>query len=166
MKKITLWCTVLLVNSLNAHPFHFELKIIDDDYNHGSKPGWSRLGDVDRDGFIDVVAGGGNYIGWYKNPVWTKAPKWDKRIIGAAGCRLTRNTGPDRRRKGTGHACTVWTPPWRRKNPWRAAGRPPPKPTRSNAPASTTFLKGESDQWRQAERSHGVSSWLERQPCC
>ncbi|MHC4403948.1 MAG: FG-GAP repeat domain-containing protein [Planctomycetota bacterium] len=71
----------LFVGSLAlCQTYDFELLVIDSDYNEGSKPGWSRLGDIDQDGRVDVVAGGGNHIGWYKKPGWNEL------LIGTAGC--------------------------------------------------------------------------------
>ena len=69
-----------LAASAFCQTFEFELIVIDSDYNVGSKPGWSRMGDIDQDGRVDVVAGGGNTIGWYKNPSWKMSS------IGRAGC--------------------------------------------------------------------------------
>ena len=71
---------LLAGSSAFCQSYDFELLIIDNNYNEGTKPGWSRMGDMDKDGKIDVVAGGGNFIGWYKNP------GWEKSLIGAAGC--------------------------------------------------------------------------------
>ena len=68
-----------------AGPYRFERIVIDDNYNNGARPGWSRLGDVNQDGYVDVVAGGGNYIAAYENPAWRGSPEWGERIIGAAG---------------------------------------------------------------------------------
>lgn len=85
LRSLLVLCT-LFTSVLQAGSFKFQLVVIDNNYNNGAKPGWSRLGDMDQDGFIDVVAGGGNYIGWYKNPSWTKVPTWEKYVIGTAGC--------------------------------------------------------------------------------
>ncbi|MFC1558284.1 FG-GAP repeat domain-containing protein [candidate division KSB1 bacterium] len=78
----TLIAGVLLFVSCttSSQSYDFELLIIDNNYNNGTKPGWSRMGDMDQDGRIDVVAGGGNYTAWYKNPDWKKS------YIGTTGC--------------------------------------------------------------------------------
>ena len=55
-------------------PFHFELDKIDEAYPGNGRPGWSASGDMNGDGLIDVVSGGGEAIQWYKAPTWSRHP--------------------------------------------------------------------------------------------
>ena len=53
-------------------PFGFRRVAIDENYPGNGRPGWSASGDLNGDGVIDVVAGGGTVLGWYSGPTWTR----------------------------------------------------------------------------------------------
>lgn len=50
------------------------LDVVDDAYPGNGKPGWSTTGDLNGDGLMDVLAGGGGAIHWYRAPEWTRFP--------------------------------------------------------------------------------------------
>jgi len=52
----------------------YQLEVIDDAYPGNGRPGWSAAGDLNGDGQMDVVAGGGGAIHWYRAPEWTRFP--------------------------------------------------------------------------------------------
>jgi len=58
----------------------FELEIVDNSYPGNHRPGWSAAGDMNKDGKIDVVAGGGQALQWYD-----AANKWQRRSISTTG---------------------------------------------------------------------------------
>lgn len=66
-------------------PFHFELDEVDGSYPGNGRPGWSASGDLDKDGRVDVVAGGGGAIQWYEAPSWTRYPIENNSSTGGNG---------------------------------------------------------------------------------
>lgn len=48
-------------------PFRFVRNLVDTEYGGNGRPGWVRAADVDVDGDVDVVAGGGNALFVYEN---------------------------------------------------------------------------------------------------
>ena len=52
--------------------FDFDLTVVDGAYPGGAAPGISGAGDIDGDGLIDVVAGGGGSLQWYKAPTFQR----------------------------------------------------------------------------------------------
>jgi hypothetical protein len=55
-------------------PYEFDLVEIDNNYPGNGRPGWSAAGDLNGDGRVDVVAGGGRALQWYEAPSWTRHP--------------------------------------------------------------------------------------------
>ncbi len=64
---------------------HFELEVVDAAYPGNGRPGWSAAGDVDGNGQVDVVAGGGSAIQWYRAPDWTRFPLESPSTAGGNG---------------------------------------------------------------------------------
>jgi hypothetical protein len=52
--------------------FLFKLQVVDGSYPGNGKPGWSASGDINGDGHVDVVSGGGGAIQWYEAPSWSR----------------------------------------------------------------------------------------------
>jgi cysteine-rich repeat protein len=52
----------------------FDLTIVDGSYPGNARPGWSASGDINADGLIDIVAGGGEAVHWYEAPAWIRHP--------------------------------------------------------------------------------------------
>ena len=52
--------------------YNFGLIAVDALYPGNGKPGWSSSGDINQDGLIDIVAGGGSAVQWYEAPSWTR----------------------------------------------------------------------------------------------
>jgi hypothetical protein len=52
----------------------YQLAVVDDAYPGNGRPGWSTTGDINGDDLMDVVAGGGGAIHWYRAPDWTRFP--------------------------------------------------------------------------------------------
>lgn len=50
--------------------FEFDLDVVDGNYPGNGRPGWSASGDIDGDGDIDIVSGGGLSLQWYEAPGW------------------------------------------------------------------------------------------------
>jgi hypothetical protein len=50
----------------------FTQQVVDGVYPGNGRPGWSKAGDIDGDGVVDVVAGGGTALQWYKAPAMTR----------------------------------------------------------------------------------------------
>ena len=65
--------------------FQFELKVVDGSYPGNGRPGWSASGDIDGDGNVDVVSGGGRAIQWYAAPSWTRHSIEDSSSAGGNG---------------------------------------------------------------------------------
>ncbi len=56
-----------------ANPnFALSLEVVDGAYPGNGRPGWSTTADVDSDGDLDVIAGGGGALSWYEAPLWTR----------------------------------------------------------------------------------------------
>jgi hypothetical protein len=49
-----------------------DLEVVDDAYPGNGRPGWSSTGQIDGDNQLDVIAGGGGAIHWYRAPDWTR----------------------------------------------------------------------------------------------
>ena len=56
------------------HVFDFDMGEVDASYPGNGRPGWSASGDIDGDGQVDIVSGGGRAIQWYQAPDWTVHP--------------------------------------------------------------------------------------------
>ena len=66
-------CLSLFVSlsSADAQSIDFDLVEVDGAYGGNGRPGWSAAGDINGDGLVDVVAGGGGALNWYQAPSWT-----------------------------------------------------------------------------------------------
>ncbi len=62
-----LWPQVLCAIDVPNGEFKFDRFYVDRDYGGNGKPGFVRAGDMDRDGDIDIVAGGGRALFVYEN---------------------------------------------------------------------------------------------------
>jgi len=51
-----------------------DLEVVDEAYPGNGRPGWSTTGYIDGDNLLDVIAGGGGAIHWYRAPDWTRFP--------------------------------------------------------------------------------------------
>jgi hypothetical protein len=71
---LLLAASVLLAPAGARAQFDFSLVEIDSAYGGNTRPGWSAAGDVDGDGLVDVLAGGGRIVRWYKAPTWQAFP--------------------------------------------------------------------------------------------
>jgi hypothetical protein len=63
----------------------YRLEVIDDAYPGNGRPGWSSTGDLNGDGLMDVIAGGGGAIHWYRAPDWTRFPLEPSSTAGGNG---------------------------------------------------------------------------------
>jgi Chitobiase/beta-hexosaminidase C-terminal domain/FG-GAP-like repeat len=59
----------ILASSPDGNPVPFEHSILDPNYSGGDCRG---IGDFNRDGYPDVVAGGAKELAWYEYPTWAK----------------------------------------------------------------------------------------------
>lgn len=59
---------MMLASTAFAGSYSFELQVVNDD-SQGNR-GWSRMGDIDRDGFMDIVTGGSGQLYLYRGPDW------------------------------------------------------------------------------------------------
>ncbi len=64
-------CLSATTSPTQAQSIDFDLVVIDGSYGGNGRPGWSAAGDIDGDGLVDVVAGGGGALNWYEAPSWT-----------------------------------------------------------------------------------------------